>query len=409
MNTELMNKVAAEPGRLAKEALLAGETDTRFLKWALDPAITFGITCDEDAHSNSWVIYDGSRSASDEFWNEVDDVCKALATRAETGHAALSLVSCLLDAAPDEDSCRWAARVLNKDLRAGVHKSTLQKVFPGLVEAFSCALATPYDADKHSLEGRWCAQVKLDGIRMIVVDGVAYSRTGKVLESVGHVLAELQDLDGYVFDGELMGNGSFDEGSGRARKKGNGPDLGLTYHVFDCIKLEEWNRRETDTLAHRIDVLAAKCVTNLFNAKHVKMVPYVMLPPNPTLSDITKHRDTMISDGYEGVMLKNLAEPYRFKRSNALLKFKFMKDADGTVVDVQEGKGKLRCSLGAMMVNFDGVITKVGSGFKEEQRKTLWENREGLIGKWVEVFYQDISGDGCLRFPVFHRFRPDKD
>ena len=65
--------------------------------------------------------------------------------------------------------------------------------------------------------------------------------------------------------------------------------------------------------------------------------------------------------------------------------------------------------LGGLDVDFNGVVTQVGSGFADHQRTMYWQNKLSVIGKMVEVKYQNKTPDGKLRFGVFIRFRPDKD
>jgi hypothetical protein len=50
-----------------------------------------------------------------------------------------------------------------------------------------------------------------------------------------------------------------------------------------------------------------------------------------------------------------------------------------------------------------------GTGYNDEQRLTLWTPRELLIGKTIEVKFQNLTNKGRARFPVFIRLRPDKD
>ena len=93
--------------------------------------------------------------------------------------------------APDDEHVVWACRILNKDLRSGFSLATLNKAHPGSIEPFACSLAKPYDPEKHEIRGAWCVQPKLDGLRMVVVNGVAYTRNGWTIDTAGHILDEL--------------------------------------------------------------------------------------------------------------------------------------------------------------------------------------------------------------------------
>lgn len=390
-----------------KEELLRQNAENKDLQELMvltyDWSRTYGITVDDFNEK-----FNPEESPKDLNWRLFKTILDAYMRRESTGNAAKETWATFIARCNPREKY-WYTKVLNRDLRLNMGETIVSKVWPDLLQPFACALADTYDVDKHDLEGEWIAQVKLDGIRMVVGLGTAYTRTGKIIESVGHILDELKGREGYVFDGELMGNSNFDSDSGKARKKGSGPDTSLTYNIFDVIKIDEWNNKETAPLSERMNLLEEFRLVDFCDTEYVKVVPWVNIPNNPSFQDLVKLRDDFIKEGYEGVMFKNMAAPYRFKRSSDLLKFKSMLDADGVVVGTVEGKGKLKGKLGKLIVEFDGVITGVGSGFKEHEREALWAIRDELPGRWVEAFFQGKSKTGALRFPIFHRWRPDKE
>ena len=407
MNTELMEQVSSTGSKNKKIELLKGcdETDKKFLVWALDPMITFGVTVDPE--TLEWMGQWGR--SHKQWWDELDSILQQLAKRELTGNAAQERIEeHLIDAMYQEDFV-WACRIVNRDLRSGFSESTLNKVFPGIIEPFKVALAKPYEPDKHELAGSWILEPKLDGLRMVLLGGVAYTRNGRTIETVGHIQRELAHLSAeYVFDGEVMGVGEFNEASGDIRRKSTGENKDIYYNVFDVIHVKQWQTRQTDTYKVR-KALLRKLFHDLADYKHVRVVEWLDLPENPTAEQLFKLRDQMIKRGYEGAMIKDMHEPYCFKRGDGLLKLKDFESADGKIVDTQEGKGKHKGKLGALFVEFDGVVTRVGSGFNDEQRERLWKIRDKLPGQWVEAQHQPPrTPDGKLRFPVFIRFRQDK-
>lgn len=418
MDVDILNRIKKTGSRLDKEKLLStvNKQTVEMLKWALDPMITFGITVDMVEMGEAWASdrHQFKYAVTDDFWKRMDGLCENLSLRKLTGNNAKETVKKVLLFAPTPEDLDWAGCVLNKDPRCGIQVSTLNKVFPGTIEPFSCALAKPYEPEKHELQGAWCVEPKLDGLRMVVLDGVAYTRNGRTIDSVGHILKELEPFkDEYVFDGEVMGETEFNEDSGKIRKKGMGPNLSLKYNIFDVIHRDEWVQRKTGPTLDRKQLLL-----RLFNPeeimeaasfKYIKKVPFKTMPPNPTSEKLFELRDKFIKDGYEGVMLKDLSAPYVFKRSDSVLKLKDFLDADGRIVDTFEGKGKHKGRLGGVIAEFDGVQTRVGSGFTDLQRDTYWTGRKSLVGRMIEVKYQNKTPDGSLRFPVFIRFRPDKE
>ena len=49
-------------------------------------------------------------------------------------------------------------------------------------------------------------------------------------------------------------------------------------------------------------------------------------------------------------------------------------------------------------------MTKVGSGFSDEERESLWTTDLSLHGMEVVIQGQELTKDGCVRFPVFVKF-----
>lgn len=408
MRTDILDQIAATGSKLEKERLLktVDQQTVSILKYALDPMITFGIT----VAGQSWT--EGEPKFEPEpFWDAMLILCGQLAAREYSGHAATNLVSTLLSKAPTQGDSVWAMRVLNKDLRAGFSMTTLNKAHPGTIEPFVCSLAKVYEPDKHDVsKGNWTVEPKLDGLRMLVIDGVAYTRNGRTIDSVGHILEQFESCkNDFVLDGEIMGVTGFDEDSGKIRKKGEGPNLSLTYNVFDCVRRGEWHSRETVPYSERRKCLEL-LITSKPDLKHVKLVPSLQLPPDSTARDMFEKRDHFIALGYEGAMLKSIDAPYVFKRSDAILKLKDFVDADCRVVDWFEGRGKHKGRLGGIVVEDDaGVQTRVGSGFSDAQRDELWRDQIALPGRIAEVQYQNKTAEGSMRFPVFVQFRPDKE
>jgi hypothetical protein len=58
----------------------------------------------------------------------------------------------------------------------------------------------------------------------------------------------------------------------------------------------------------------------------------------------------------------------------------------------------------------NGVTTRVGGGYTDEIKRTVQnEGPDSYIGKIVECEAQLLTPDGCMRFPVFSRFREEAD
>ena len=115
----------------------------------------------------------------------------------------------------------------------------------------------------------------------------------------------------------------------------------------------------------------------------------------------------------EGIMINLSESPYECKRSKYILKGKVFQDVDLKVVNYQEGKGNLKNTLGALVVEYKNNKVSVGSGYTLEERNDIWNTKDNIIGKIITVqYFEEIkdkkTGLYSLRFPVFKQLRNDK-
>ena len=117
----------------------------------------------------------------------------------------------------------------------------------------------------------------------------------------------------------------------------------------------------------------------------------------------------VVSDGFEGIMIKPLDSKYKAKRSYDWQKLKpFMSD-EFYITGFEEGDGKYKGTLGKVIINVDGVEVGVGSGFSDNQRNDIWLHQNNYLNKQIEVQYQEkITKTGALRFPTVKSIRLDK-
>jgi DNA ligase-1 len=113
--------------------------------------------------------------------------------------------------------------------------------------------------------------------------------------------------------------------------------------------------------------------------------------------------------GFEGAVVKPYDYVYKGTRSYDWMKMKDVLSADLEVVGSFEGEGKYVGMLGGIIVDFRGTEVRVGSGFSDRTRESLWEIREYLPGRIAEVLYMEVTDTGSLRHPRFVTFRPDKE
>ena len=113
-----------------------------------------------------------------------------------------------------------------------------------------------------------------------------------------------------------------------------------------------------------------------------------------------------LSQGYEGVVMKQPLSLYKAGKTDKWLKLKELAEPiDLEVIDIYEGKGKYEGLLGGVVVSYNGKRVNVGGGFTDTDRVQYFAHPHLIVGKIIEVKYQEVTGDGSLRNPIFLRIR----
>lgn len=308
----------------------------------------------------------------------------------------------------------WLRRCLLKDLDCGVQSTTVNKIWPGLINTFECQLAeTAYDLD--ALKYPLLLEPKIDGVRalaFVTPDGVTFmSRGGQILSNVDHIGEELMSLLakshkmdklGMVIDGELY-NGNLHSTLGVVRSSVKKPDRDalekVRFNAFDAIGINAWKSQQC-TLPQSL--------RTLFVGEALQggqLVVPVQSQEIRNSADVESQYRLALSEGYEGVMLKNVSGKYAFDRTEDWLRYKPYEIDTFSISGYYEGEGRLSGMLGGftVLVEKSGQHCRVGGGFSDEQRKTFWEGRHvgSFVGRRAKVKYKEASKDGKLREPVF--------
>lgn len=273
--------------------------------------------------------------------------------------------------------------------------------------------------DLDSLSYPLLAQIKLDGIRAIVADGVPYTRTLKSIPNnyIFSCLYGLPLLDGELVVGPPNSPDVFTKSTSGVMSREGQPDF--TYFVFDA---PDTNRPYWE----RYQILASYDLPEF-----VKIVPAEVVGSARELSVV---EDRYIQAGFEGVMVRNPKGVYKYGRSTQkeglLGKLKRFKDEEAVIVGVEElyhneneketnelgyterssaQAGLVPAgTLGALVVRKpDGETFKIGTGYTQAQRDVLWVQREYLKGKTVKYKHQLSGAKDKPRFPVYLGLRED--
>lgn len=278
------------------------------------------------------------------------------------------------------------------------------------------------NADINSLRFPYLVSPKLDGVRCLIINGVAYSRNLKPIRN-NHIQAVLGDPKLNGFDGEII------VGSPTAKdvyRKTNSAvsriegEPNFTFHVFDDLS---WS---STFFRHRFEEV---CIRGE-NSPYVSVVPHDLVHLPDELSELETR---YVEQGYEGVMLRDPEAIYKFGRAtlkeNSLLKVKRFSDSEAVVIGFEEQMTNLnektiselgnskRSShqanmhpagiLGSLVVKdvLSGVEFNIGTGFSAIERGSIWGMRPRYLGQVVSYTHFEVGVKDKPRFPVFKGFR----
>ena len=383
---------------------------------ALDALVTFGVKQVPEA------TVDGQGLA----WTVFKELADKLIARELTGHAARDAIELCMQTATVQQWNDWYRRILIKDLRCGVSEKTVNKVAPGTVPVFTCALA--HDSAKHEkkMKGKKQIEIKLDGVRVItIIRGnkvEMFSRNGKQFHNFGHIIEELEHvLETHpapyplILDGEVM-SANFQDLMKQVHRKDNVQNTDAVLHLFDMAPLEDfmaggWGQPQS----FRSAAVKAWVEQHSTVLEHVTALDWETVDLDTTEGQerFTELNKAAVEGGYEGVMIKDVDAPYECKRTHAWLKAKPFIEVTLEVKEVEEGTGRNEGRLGAFVCEGidDGkdIRVNVGSGFTDVHRDDYWTHRSSIVGNLVEVradaITQNQDGTYSLRFPRFKTFR----
>jgi DNA ligase-1 len=271
---------------------------------------------------------------------------------------------------------------------------------------FTPMLASVFNPEK--LKFPKLASRKLDGIRCIVRDGVALSRSGKPIRNkyIQSVLGrkEFNWLDGELMVGAPNDPKAFSNSTSGVMSEEGEPDF--VFHVFDIA---------AEGAGFETRLAVAKSIVTKAKSKHLKIVEHVKINSLGAL-DILEEK--FLNEGVEGVMLRSLDGPYKLGRSSVteghLLKVKRFSDAEaeiiGYVEEVTSKDRKPKNALGKFLCRTpDGVEFGVGGGFSREERIKFWKDKDKMIGQIVKYKYFNIGVITAPRFPSFIGIRSPDD
>ena len=313
-----------------------------------------------------------------------------------------------------EDDRNFYEQMITKSFRLGADAKLVNKCIPNLIPTFDVQLGTSIEKVKLLGNEKIFISRKLNGTRTAFVGDKCMTRQGKEYKGLDHIISDLQKIVGteMFVDGELLyknkeglsDSEAFQKGTGIAMSKDNDKSE-LKLVIFDMFPLDEfWSGKSKEPYSNRkkdLIELGEKITT--LGTDNLEIVQ--MCYEGYDHSEIWKWLDYAERHDWEGVIL-NLDTPYECKRTKNLIKVKKFYTYDLEVIGVEEGTGRNKGTLGALVVKYKNNTVNVGSGFTDEERSYYWNNQDKIIGRVIEVKYKEITTDKktgleSLQFPVY--------
>lgn len=415
----IMTELQSTDGKLKKQEIIKENLDNEYfveaMKFLLNDFIVTGLSSKK---INKEIAVEGYAYA---IYNilEAIEYLKANNTGKD---ADIQNINFCISSQNTEEEKEFCRLLFTKDLKLGISASTWNKIVPKdlQIPVFDVMLAKKFSEHSDKVRGNFIITKKMDGTRLVIIKekGVVtgYTRQGKEyigLNQIESDILSIQNLDNVVFDGELLAdfvgntNEIFSETLKRSRNKDK-DKKGLVYHIFDMMPLDEFKcgKSKKNAIDRKRDL------SDIFKGSRFEFLNEVKpLYIGNDFSEIAKWANYAKEQGWEGIMV-NLDKPYVCKRTEFLLKVKDMQSCDLKVVGFEEGDGRLKGTLGAILCEYKDNIVKVGSGFSDELRYEIWRDKDIWINRVVEIQYFEESQDSktklkSLRFPVFKILREE--
>ena len=321
----------------------------------------------------------------------------------------------------DEPLKEFYIEILTKTLKLGCNATTINKVYgDNFIPKFDVMLGTPIDKCKIP-NGVWFSvSHKLNGSRCLYYKGDFYTRQGRKYTGLDHIKKDFDVITHHpeiylskdiVFDGELIRknvNGlsdseNFQIGVGIANSKADIKEE-LKLVIFDMITVEDFERGKSQSTykERKSSIKMLKEIVDQLDLKNIDVVETVY--EGTDQSQIWKWLDYAEQNDWEGVML-NLDTSYVCKRTKNLIKVKMFKECDIKCTGIENGTGRNKNTLGAIICDYKGNECRVGSGFSDEQRNYYYNNPIEIVGKIVTVKYKEETknknGGLSIQFPIY--------
>lgn len=350
------------------------------------------------------------------------------------------------------------SEILFKDLKLGLGSKTINKVWEDLIPSttfgnfkFDVQRLNNYEKNgktiinKRPFQLTWCDR-KYDGENCNVLELDCLKlvgRSGKELPRLKKIKEQCKNLNTmeYLYSGEITWldwSTGIDECNNSTKEEF---DDDLVLILFDKIYKEDflaqekpeevykrkvslWNEMVSEEERKRVDSLNPEDDDFWF---YKTFYPNIFVARSICISSDEEYQklcQIVYNKKWEGLVLRDPYTNYSYgekgKKEKIIYRFKPRYDDEFQIVDFIEGTGKCEGTLGSIVIKMNsGDIVNVGSGYKDNERDFIWNNKDKILvsGLELKVEYQRVSPTTdpktgkkkySLRHPSFKGFR-DKE
>lgn len=401
------------------------------------------------------VSYEMKEQSSFELYTLLD----ALSTRAITGGQAIQVVRDFL-LNTNQTVRELFELAIGRDIRAGVGVGIINEVYKGLIEEIPYCRCSKLDEKTlerfDTMPEGFLTQAKLDGQFSYIIKAndtlTMLTRVGTVWTS-DSLKEDMINCPEGVYIGEAL---IYKDGKPLDRKTGNGLInkfikrettleslqskidailnsgrylTGKNLKISEEVKQKEQEFAEIDKALHFViwdsltleefeEGISTRPYTERFGEAIKATFMTSKLKPVPSyrvysMKEAQAIADEFISNGGEGAIVKKLDTMWKDGTSKDMVKIKAVLDADLLCVDVEEGSGKYKGKVGALVLETScgRLKVKVGTGLTDKDRDKPFNY---YTGKVIEIQYNEFiksksKSTDSLFLPRFIEVREDKN
>ena len=234
-----------------------------------------------------------------------------------------------------------------------------------------------YDGDR-------CVTQKFSNGRLLLSsEENVFSSVPHIQDAIDKLGSYLPDLDGELYDHDLYLQGGHELIYSIVSRTSNlHPDYQqIKFHLFDTKDKES---------------LQFDRIKTLLDLKR-SLPPELVVSPLwvcNSLDEVKKIYDKLISQNYEGIIVRHINGPYVERRSTYIMKFKPKRSDTYTIIGWNEERtitGIPKGRVGSLILSSGDSTFSVGAGLNADQKEFLFNLGDSIIGLEAIVFYQHLT------------------